>query len=117
MLYGPPGTGKTHEAKDLARRLLRHQALLRWGPVAYFENLGRIEQIELVRRFGAQVGLTPHAFQTNLRIARARDLLATGTTPAAVAAACGFADQPHLTRTFRVAVGVTPARYARAVRG
>ena len=54
-----------------------------------------------MRRFGAQMGLTPHAFQTNLRVARARELLATGMAPAAVAAACGFADQAHLTRTFR----------------
>ena len=31
-----------------------------------------------------------------------------------VALACGFADQAHLTRTFRRMVGITPARYARA---
>jgi AraC-like DNA-binding protein len=53
----------------------------------------------------------------NLRIARARALLAGGASPAAVAADCGFADQPHLTRTFKRVVGVTPARYARAFTG
>ncbi len=31
-----------------------------------------------------------------------------------VAAQCGFADQSHLTRTFKRAVGVTPARFAAA---
>jgi AraC-like DNA-binding protein len=35
-------------------------------------------------------------------------------TPAEAATLVGFADQAHLTRTFRRAVGVTPARYARA---
>jgi AraC-like DNA-binding protein len=59
------------------------------------------------------VGLPPHAFQLDLRIARARALLAAGDPPAAVAAACGFYDQAHLTRVFKQAVGVPPGRYAR----
>ena len=101
------------------RRAVAHLSE-RWDervPLAELAAAAGLSRFELVRRFGAQIGLTPHAFQTNLRIARARELLAAGTAPAAVAAACGFADQAHLTRTFRVAVGVTPARYARAVRG
>ena len=85
-------------------------------PLVELSAVAGLSRFELVRRFGAQIGLTPHAFQTNLRIARAKALLTTGAAPAAVAAACGFADQAHLTRTFRLAVGVTPARYARAVR-
>jgi AraC-like DNA-binding protein len=98
----------------------RATALLRerWNgavPLAELAEAAGLSRFELVRRFRAQTGLTPHAFQVNLRVARARSMLASGDPPAAVAAACGFADQPHLTRTFRRAVGVTPARYARAV--
>lgn len=44
VLYGPPGTGKTYEAKQLAVRLITHQALVRWGPAAFLENTERIEQ-------------------------------------------------------------------------
>jgi AraC-like DNA-binding protein len=73
-----------------------------------------LSRFELVRRFREQNGVTPHAFQTNLRVEQARRLLAAGVPPAQVAARCGFADQPHLTRVFKRAVGVTPARYARA---
>jgi len=80
-------------------------------PLAELAQVAGLSRFELVRRFHRQIGLTPHAFQTNLRIAHARRLLAAGERPAAVAAACGFADQPHLTRTFRALVGVTPARY------
>lgn len=60
------------------------------------------------------MGITPHAFQTNLRIGHACTLSRAGDPPAAVAAACGFADQSHLTRVFKRAVGVTPAGFARA---
>jgi AraC-like DNA-binding protein len=41
-------------------------------------------------------------------------MLSGGETAARVAAQCGFADQAHLTRTFKRATGVTPARYAAA---
>ena len=67
-----------------------------------------------MRRFREQTGVTPHAFQTNLRVEEARRLLAAGVAPAAVAASCAFADQPHLTRVFKRAVGVSPGRYAAA---
>jgi AraC-like DNA-binding protein len=38
-------------------------------------------------------------------------LLRGGTPPGDVAAMLGFADQAHLTRAFRNAMGTTPGRY------
>jgi AraC-like DNA-binding protein len=111
-----PRRGRAEHAA--VRRAVAHLTE-RWDErvaLAELSAVAGLSRFELVRRFGAQMGLTPHAFQTDLRIARARRLLAAGDSPAAVAAMCGFADQPHLTRTFRRAVGVTPARYARATR-
>jgi AraC-like DNA-binding protein len=46
------------------------------------------------------------------RLARARALILAGTPLAEVAAATGFADQPHLTRLFRRTYGVTPGALA-----
>jgi len=77
-------------------------------------DVARLSRFELVRRFHNQVGLPPHAFQTDLRISGARRLLLAGTPSAEVAFCCGFADQAHFTRSFRASVGVPPARFARA---
>jgi AraC-like DNA-binding protein len=89
----------------------------RWNETVELEELSRIaglSKFELVRRFREQVGLPPHAFQLDLRISAARRLLNAGRPAIEVAFGCGFADQPHLTRVFKRAVGVTPGQYARA---
>jgi AraC-like DNA-binding protein len=107
----PDRGGSEHAAVGRARtHLVDH-----WDQsvsLAALSSVAGLSRFELVRRFRRDTGLTPHAFQTNLRIARARDLLHRGEAAAMVAAQCGFADQPHLTRTFKRAVGVTPGRFA-----
>jgi AraC-like DNA-binding protein len=113
---GPPARGRDR-AEHAAVRRARHHLRERWDQRVTLTELAAVaglSRFELVRRFGEQNGVSPHAFQTNLRVDRARALLAAGDAPAAVAAACGFADQPHLTRVFKRAVGVSPGRYARA---
>lgn len=66
--------------------------------------------------FRARFGFTPHAYLTQVRVARARELLAAGAPIARVAFAVGFADQSHLTNRFKQWVGVTPAEFRRAAR-
>ena len=112
-----PAERPAHRAEHAAVR--RAVAVLReqWNARVSLSELSAasgLSAFELARRFREQTGLPPHAFQLDVRIARARSLLAAGEPAAAVAAHCGFADQPHLTRVFKRAVGVTPARYASA---
>ncbi|QDO96600.1 AraC family transcriptional regulator [Ferrovibrio terrae] len=71
------------------------------------------DRFRLTRAFSAAYGLSPHAYLVQRRLNRARFLLSRGETPAAVAAATGFADQSHLGRWFRRAFGMTPAAYRR----
>jgi AraC-like DNA-binding protein len=73
--------------------------------------LAGIDRFRLTRGFKQAYGLAPHAYLVQLRLSRARRLLAHGETPADVAATLGFADQSHLGRWFRRAYGVTPAAY------
>jgi AraC-like DNA-binding protein len=72
---------------------------------------GAANRFHLARAFRAANGSSPHAYLVQLRLLRARRLLAAGEAPVMVAAACGFADQSHLGRRFRRAYGLTPAAY------
>jgi AraC-like DNA-binding protein len=67
----------------------------------------------LLRAFRSETGLPPHAYLNQLRVRLARRLLDDGLAPATVAAEAGFADQAHLTRHFKRAVGVPPGAYQR----
>jgi AraC-like DNA-binding protein len=71
----------------------------------------------LVRSFRDAVGMPPHAYLTQVRAMRARELLMRGETPSGAAYLCGFCDQSHLTRTFKRYYGVTPGAYTGASRG
>lgn len=70
-----------------------------------------VDRYRLARAFKAAYGLPPHAYLVQLRLARARQSLARGATPATVATDLGFADQSHLGRWFLRAYGMTPAAY------
>jgi AraC-type DNA-binding domain-containing proteins len=78
------------------------------------ERLAReagLSRAHLIRAFRKHYFITPHAYQTDLRVRQARHLLRIGTTPADAALVCGFADQAHLTRHFKARVGVTPGQF------
>jgi AraC family transcriptional regulator len=64
------------------------------------------------RGFKNGTGVPPHRWLIEMRIEKAKDfLLNTKASLAEVAVACGFADQCHLTRTFRRATGDTPGAW------
>ena len=72
-----------------------------------------LDKFHLCRAFRAQVGLAPYAYLTQLRIVRAKELLAAGMRPSEVAAQVGLYDQSQLNRHFRRIVGTTPGQFAR----
>jgi AraC-like DNA-binding protein len=74
-------------------------------------GIGPFHLIRLCRR---HVGLTPHAYVTQVRVERAKRLLKSGTPAAHVALDVGFADQAHFSKRFKQLTGTTPAHYAAA---
>jgi len=65
----------------------------------------------LVRSFSRAVGLPPVSYHAQVRLARARRLLAEGKSATWVAYECGFADQSHLSRRFKECHGITPGAF------
>jgi AraC-like DNA-binding protein/quercetin dioxygenase-like cupin family protein len=74
-------------------------------------HLAGLSPFHFSRLFSEQVGMPPHAFQTQVRVARAKTLLLQGCPISQVATDTGFADQSHLTRHFKRLVGITPGLY------
>lgn len=71
-----------------------------------------LSRYQLIRAFAREVGLPPHAYILQRRIALAQRLIRAGRDLAEVAAAAGFCDQSHMTRWFVRQFGVTPRRYS-----
>jgi AraC-like DNA-binding protein len=65
----------------------------------------------LCRVFRQATGMTPHAYQLQIRVRRAKALLLAGYPIARAATEAGFWDQAHLTRHFKRIIGVSPGRY------
>jgi len=74
-------------------------------------EVARLGRFQLLRAFSRRFGLPPSDYLRTIRLEAAKRRLAAGEAPADVAAAVGFVDQPHLTRLFKRAYGVTPGAY------
>lgn len=70
-----------------------------------------LSRFHFCRVFRKTVGLSPSAYQTQLRIAQARKLLAQGLPIITVATMTGFYDQSHFGGHFKRQVGTTPGNY------
>ncbi|MGX9962544.1 helix-turn-helix domain-containing protein [Roseomonas sp. F4] len=74
-------------------------------------GLAGLSPFHFTRVFRQSTGSTPHRFVTERRLERAKALLARPEPSiAAIAAACGFADQAHLARQFRRRFGMAPSQ-------
>jgi len=107
-----PSPGRERRAVRLSREYLEEHARenVTLRDLAAYAGLS---PFHLLRVFREAVGMTPHAYQTHVRVRRAKSLLRAGRPISLAAVEAGFYDQAHLTRTFTSIVGLTPGRYAR----
>ena len=98
----------------------------RWALEQIAASAGRVAIRELTRELGYSerhlanlfartVGVTPKRYARILRFGHAVARLQRdpGADLAALAAACGYYDQPHFARDFRAFAGATPGEFAR----
>ena len=124
-------TGTAQRIKSVERFLV--ELLVHWSEpdTVITEALGLIEEAkgqisvealaeavglsdrQLERKFTRHVGLLPKAFCRLTRFCQVKSLLESARKPNGcdLAYACGYYDQTHLIREFRLFTGQTPARY------
>lgn len=102
------------ERKPLPQQLIPVLAMLQARPSASLSQLAQaagLSPYQLIRAFRAATGMTPHSYQLNAQVNRARSRLQAGTALAQLAHELGFADQSHFQRVFKAHAGITPGRY------
>jgi len=83
-------------------------------PLAALAGLTGLSQWHFARAFKAATGVSPHRWQLNARVAKAEELLLSGSMPQAqIALEVGFAEQSHLCRVFKSVIGVSPGAWLR----
>jgi len=77
-------------------------------------NSAALSESHFSRAFNQSIGSSPLAYVMARRVERAKlMMISTRERLADIALACGFADQSHLTRSFRRIVGMNPGRWRR----
>lgn len=121
LLFRRYGTSRlVHSEAGCPRAVNRAMAFLQASACDHvsLEDAARAAGIglfHLIRLFTRHLGLTPHAYLTQIRIAKSRQLLRLGEPVAQVALEVGFADQAHFTKRFKQFTGTTPAHYAKSM--
>lgn len=110
-----PTACKALDRRRLARVLDYIEANLE-GDLAIdrLASIACLSQFHFARAFKAAVGLSPHRHVSDMRLKRAKALLAADDRPLVdIALALNFSCQANFTRAFRQATGRTPGQYRR----
>lgn len=74
-------------------------------------SVAGLSAFHLSRVFKKEVGVPPHAYQLQVRLKKATDLLAAGKPLAEAAFETGFCDQSHFQKAFKRKFGISPGQY------
>ena len=108
----------TYPKQYLYRRVLRAKLYIdeHYASAVDLTNIADeacFSKFHFIRLFKASYGKTPHQYLTEVRVNRAKDLLADGATVKYTCFAVGFDSLSSFTGLFRHRVGQTPAAYQR----
>ncbi|HLI11860.1 MAG TPA: AraC family transcriptional regulator [Alphaproteobacteria bacterium] len=109
----PPVRDRAVVDRAIAEMRARYAEAVRLEALA---DLVGLTTFQLIGAFRRAVGLTPHAYLTQIRLSMACRHLRRGVPIAEAAAVSGFYDQSALTRHFKRRYGITPSQFARAAK-
>lgn len=106
--------GKEPQAVKLARGFLEEN---------YTENVSvkdlarrcHLSPFHFIRVFKAHTGIPPYLYLKQVRMKKAKVLLAKRLSIAAIAHEIGFTDQSHFSRQFKQMTGITPHQYSNII--
>ena len=106
--------GKENRAVNLVREYIEDTYSQNIS-IKNLSNLCNLSPFHLIRVFREYVGVPPHAYLKQVRIKRAKVLLAKGVSIAFIAQEIGFTDQSHFSKQFKQITGITPNKYSNIV--
>lgn len=106
---GPQADPRITKALVLLQQRIGYRRLT----IADLAGAAAMSPFHFARHFAKVIGRPPMAYARDQRLLLAQELLAhrPSMTLAAVALACGFASQPHLSGLFKKKFGISPAAY------
>ena len=110
-----PQLGREHPAVKRAKEYLRAH-YVEEIPLQELARVAYLSPFHLARVFRQTVGVPPHAYQTQLRLAHARTLLAQGFEVGYVAHETGFSSESHFAQHFKRNFLATPGSYRKTAR-
>jgi AraC-like DNA-binding protein len=110
----------TYPKQYLYRRILRAKLYIdeHFASALDLTNIADeacFSKFHFIRLFRASYGKTPHQYLTDVRVNRAKELLADGVTVKYACFAVGFDSISSFTGLFRHRVGQTPATFQRTI--
>jgi AraC-like DNA-binding protein len=104
--------------RRVLHHLRRHDGLdRRHASLERLADVAELSTSRLMHVFTESVGIPLRPYVLWLRVQRAAGALASGSSATEAAHMAGFADAPHLTRTCRHILGMTPRDLSRQIQG
>jgi len=100
------------------RNLVREHVRANYGnklTISRMAALTKLSDFHFAKMFKLSFGLTPSAFVTRVRVQETKRLLKRDYDLADISHKAGFSHQSHMTQTFRIFTGFTPAQYRRKI--
>jgi AraC-like DNA-binding protein len=110
----PPATWRDVKRERALVRRVREYLDAHHAESISLEDLARMVHLSafhLNRVFRMEVGIPPHAYQTQVRVERGKFLISQGLAIDQAATEVGFFDQSHFTNHFKRLLGFTPGAY------